>query len=1101
MFERDHSRSCHSGAGGRRIYRYFRRAFCAGRQACCTSISVLVFAAVVSTVSNATAQNFLHGINLYNHAEYDSLIFDYVPQFLLSSLGEEEGLAHYFLAESYYNKALADSDGVRVRDLLRRARQAFQLAAQSTDLRKEFNEYSVFARFKLGWCSYRLAEIAEQPAPIFRRAYAEFVEMARDAPDSIKVVANYMAAESKIQANLSLLYTAQDAAYRQSLIDDVFSSYPTIDKLYDDILRMQSAEWRPQKLTLVKNVVRLQKERLKTTFARLHLLASGALRLAETDRTAARDRHRERSRELLVETSYHDLFEDAGRLPDRFAGVLSYLNLVRLQQLFCQTRDADTKESFLTEWRNLDTPEFRAEELFRRANVYQGTRSDEFNYLAIAFYDSSRSIAESYYWLGYLNMIQGEPAKSHENLARFIALTGKGSQNDKRQRVLFEDALYRKYLLEFEAAYLRGNQKALWKLTAKLELFHPANAVVRERAEQLNLLANCSLSANTQQIWQKVLVGSDEQKMEQALTTVRFVLPRAAFNIGKVRQKYILLLDRLLEITGTLRSDETRFFRGIVKSMEAEIEATPLQKAHRFAEAADILRTVQPEYPDKAEADYVRARCLFFADEFDAASSIFERLVNEQHSLRASFYLAEIFRLEQNGMAAKTCYQNIITKLKGFGASYDEFWLSNARAGILAAGDDGDLTVLDSINLESVTFQPPLNPRSIRYEKLADEHFLKRAFARESVEWLLMFGLPAKQIYPSQHRLQDSVLSARNDFAHLSPAFDEVRGKISSTLVLQVVLPAHVKRSLEVVLDGKALAEVDGVFGRHNIPLNSELELVIRNPNCYEFRQVCKFQKLNEDRFVVRLNRKLTFVRTGKVRNVFEYLDYPFAHRSDENYVVSPLPGQGPGSQLVLDFAGNIALRDAAVDRHGDRILVVNAKSDEIWVYSNSSGSQRQGILELQGGTRLKSPEGIAVDSNGEIYVADWGNHRVVKLSGAGKFVQQLGAFGSNSDADVGHPIKLMFPTRLAVIESPADSRNQGDSRLEQDYLYVADYNGLHICKLDGTYLGTLISPGGEFERGSFYGFMKTIQPAHDRLYLIKRLDKARGEMAEFVSK
>ena len=94
-----------------------------------------------------------------------------------------------------------------------------------------------------------------------------------------------------------------------------------------------------------------------------------------------------------------------------------------------------------------------------------------------------------------------------------------------------------------------------------------------------------------------------------------------------------------------------------------------------------------------------------------------------------------------------------------------------------------------------------------------------------------------------------------------------------------------------------------------------------------------------------------------------------------------------------------------------------------------------------------------------------------------------------------------MLPTRLAVIEPPANSRNQGDSRLKQDYLYVADYNGLHICKLDGTYLGTLISPGGEFERGSFYGFMKTIQPAHDRLYLIKRLDKARGEMAEFVSK
>ena len=139
MFERDHSRFRHSGSGGRRIYRHFRRAFCAGRQACCTSIGVLVFAAVVSTVNNATAQNFLHGINLYNRAEYDSLIFDYVPQFLQSSLGEEEGLAHYFLAESYYNKALADRDGVRVRDLLRRARQAFQRAISSYPAYAEAN--------------------------------------------------------------------------------------------------------------------------------------------------------------------------------------------------------------------------------------------------------------------------------------------------------------------------------------------------------------------------------------------------------------------------------------------------------------------------------------------------------------------------------------------------------------------------------------------------------------------------------------------------------------------------------------------------------------------------------------------------------------------------------------------------------------------------------------------------------------------------------------------------------------------------------------------------------------------------------------------------
>ena len=42
----------------------------------------------------------------------------------------------------------------------------------------------------------------------------------------------------------------------------------------------------------------------------------------------------------------------------------------------------------------------------------------------------------------------------------------------------------------------------------------------------------------------------------------------------------------------------------------------------------------------------------------------------------------------------------------------------------------------------------------------------------------------------------------------------------------------------------------------------------------------------------------------------------------------------------------------------------------------------------------FNKPWGITLDSDGNIYVADWKNHRVQKLSPSGKFMMSIGKYG-----------------------------------------------------------------------------------------------------------
>lgn len=76
------------------------------------------------------------------------------------------------------------------------------------------------------------------------------------------------------------------------------------------------------------------------------------------------------------------------------------------------------------------------------------------------------------------------------------------------------------------------------------------------------------------------------------------------------------------------------------------------------------------------------------------------------------------------------------------------------------------------------------------------------------------------------------------------------------------------------------------------------------------------------------------------------------------------------------------------------------------------------------------SPEGVVLDSNGNIYVADTGNHRIIKLTSAGAFVQSFGSEGS-SDEQFNKPMGIDIDSSGNVVV--ADSENDRIVRFDPD--------------------------------------------------------------------
>jgi DNA-binding CsgD family transcriptional regulator/sugar lactone lactonase YvrE len=171
--------------------------------------------------------------------------------------------------------------------------------------------------------------------------------------------------------------------------------------------------------------------------------------------------------------------------------------------------------------------------------------------------------------------------------------------------------------------------------------------------------------------------------------------------------------------------------------------------------------------------------------------------------------------------------------------------------------------------------------------------------------------------------------------------------------------------------------------------------------------------------------------------------------RLDLNGTVQTVVGTGAGS--FEGDGGPAALaaladpRGVATDRSGNLFIADTAndrirKVDPGGVITTIAGTGHRsfsGDGGLATSAELNTPVGLAIDLEGDLYVADAGNHRVRKISPSGiiQTVAGTGEAGFSGDGGAASRARLTFPVAVAV--GPSGS------------LYIADSGNNRVRKVD----------------------------------------------------
>jgi sugar lactone lactonase YvrE len=153
------------------------------------------------------------------------------------------------------------------------------------------------------------------------------------------------------------------------------------------------------------------------------------------------------------------------------------------------------------------------------------------------------------------------------------------------------------------------------------------------------------------------------------------------------------------------------------------------------------------------------------------------------------------------------------------------------------------------------------------------------------------------------------------------------------------------------------------------------------------------------------------------------------------NGTIGALGDGGPATSAQLDFAVGLA-----VDSHGN-LYIADLYNNEIRKVSlgtitTVAGNGQMGFLGdggLATSAELNNPSGVAVDSQGNLFIADTGNNRIRMVSASNGFITTIagnGTMGYSGDYGPATGAELNNPTDVAVNSAGSVLVADGSSRI-----------------------------------------------------------------------
>ncbi len=590
--------------------------------------------------------------------------------------------------------------------------------------------------------------------------------------------------------------------------------------------------------------------------------------------------------------------------------------------------------------------------------------------------------------------------------------------------------------------------------------------------------------------------------------------------------------------------------RGDYEGEAKYVQAYALYKAEKYDEADYLLKKLITDYHSVRALYYYGMNLRdWYGDE--GTDTVKTRIYASMQKT------ADI--IESAGQPPE--YRNFLSSTKIMLDEYQDYFTSNPDADLNIPGTQG-VVCPDILSVDMSGSRPD----TVLYENMADKKLIRDKFAQESREDFAVFGLPKLWLHPTSRSCEEGPLLALAqalipDSVHLERVW---RGR------MQIVdADGNILRPdscwAEFVADGSRINCKDSAGGRYiildaDIKTNDIVSLEIIEPGFY--RTLVKFtadEPGYADRTLV-LARMVNYeaMAAGSSDDPFGY-----TYLSDGSYgfkLTAHQKSETPPSRLVSDFNSDRDVRDYAYDQANNRFLAVssqlnnglisvdsNGYTDTLMIKSrgitvDSAGNiyiadsgnhrvlvldstlrvnpdlisvsrdgrtdtltiiSRDGLNSAEGITvdsdgsiyiadwenhrvlvldstlhvnpdlisvsrdgrtdtltiisrdRLNSAEGITVDRDGNIYVADWGNHRIVALDHTGRLRFTFGAFGKNVDANSAAPARLVFPNRITIEQEPASA-----SAPRQTHILVSDWHGVHRFDWWGRYLDSPVSVG-----------------------------------------